>query len=237
MRNKAKSVLNVAQHCVDFLTEHGVSPGKLEVVHNGIVDLTPVTDKRDAIRSEWGFTNKHTLIGAASRLDPVKGLEYLIKAFALISDKFPDAQLVILGDGTLREALENQAEQLKISDRVLFTGMRNDIPDCLNALDIFALPSLAEYHSIGLLEAMRAGLPIIATDVGGNTESVRDEQEGLIVESSNANQFSDALIRLLGDEELSSKFANAARKRFLEEFTEDAMLKKTAAWLEKVCSN
>lgn len=237
MRNKASSVLNVAQYSADFLKSKGVPSSKLSVVHNGIPDYVPDTRLRDKIRSEWGFSSEHTLIGIASRLDPIKGLEYLIEAFSDLASRFPDARLVLMGDGIMRATLEARVERLGITDQLLFAGMRSDVQDCLSALDIFALPSLAESHSIGLLEAMRAGLPIVATDVGGNTESVRHEQEGLIVQSANASQLAESLDRLLSDSELSTTLSHAARERFVQEFTEEAMLSKTAAWLQRVCKN
>lgn len=235
LRNRATGILNVAQYCADFLAAHGVPADKLAVVHNGIPDFQADPGARESIRSEWGFGPEHMLIGVASRLDPVKGLEYLVRAFAGIARDYPAARLVLMGDGTVRADLEAQASALGVRERVLFAGMRSDVPRCLTALDVFALPSLAEYHSIGLLEAMRAGLPIVATDVGGNTESVRDGQEGLIVRPADAAELQSALARLLGDVALRDRLRVAARDRFVAEFTEDAMLAKTARWLQQVC--
>ncbi|BAZ92986.1 glycosyltransferase [Thiohalobacter thiocyanaticus] len=237
LRSRAAGVLNVAQFCADFLADHGVPASKLTVVHNGIPDLKLDPGVREAIRREWGFGPEHTLIGVASRLDPVKGLEYLLQAFAGVAQDHLGARLVLMGDGTVRSDLEAQAGALGIRDRVLFTGMRADVPQCLAALDVFALPSLAEYHSIGLLEAMRAGLPIVATDVGGNTESVRDGQEGLIVAPADAVGLKSALARLLDDRDLCARLGQAARSRFVSEFTEYAMLAKTASWLSRVCGD
>ena len=119
----------------------------------------------------WGVQPDDLVIGTVSRLDPVKGLEYLLEAVAIARKSEAQVRVVLVGDGGLRDALEAQVLKLGLKDVVSFAGYRDDIPDCLAAFDIFALPSLAEYHSIGLLEAMRAGLAIIATDVGGNTES------------------------------------------------------------------
>lgn len=235
LRRKATAVLGVAQYCSDFLVERGVNARKVTVVHNGIPDFQAAREAREAIRHEWGLGPEHVAIGVASRLDPVKGLEFLVEAFAHIAEKHPMVRLVLMGEGTVRAALEAQAEQLGVCERVVFAGMRSDVPQCLSALDIFALPSLAEYHSIGLLEAMRAGLPIVATDVGGNTESVRDGQEGLIVKSADAAGLAAALGRLLDDEELRKRLSATARQRFSTEFTEEAMLAKTAQWLQRAC--
>ncbi len=235
LRNRATGILNVAQYCADFLTAHGVPADKLTVVHNGIPDFQVEPGARERIRAEWGFGPEHVLIGVASRLDPVKGLEYLLQAFAGIAREQPAVRLILMGDGAVRAALEAQASALGVHDRVMFTGMRADVPNCLAALDIFALPSLAEYHSIGLLEAMRTGLPIVATDVGGNTESVRNGQEGLIVRPADAAGLAAALGRMLTELPLRERLGAAARQRFVTEFTEDAMLAKTARWLQQAC--
>lgn len=235
LRRKARAVLVVAQYCADYLVAHGVPAGKITVIHNGIPGFQPDSGARERIRREWGFGPEHRVIGVASRLDPVKGLEYLLAAFAHIARNHPAARLVLMGDGTVRGALEAQASQLGVRDRVVFAGMRSDVPQCLTALDLFALPSLAEYHSIGLLEAMRAGLPIVATDVGGNTESVRDGQEGLIVRSADADGLAVALDRMLADDALRMCLGAAAQQRFSTEFTEDAMLARTAQWFQRAC--
>lgn len=235
LRNKAAGIVSVADYCANFLQSQGVARDRITTVHNGIRDQLPSAADRDSVRSEWGFSPRHIVIGVASRLDPVKGLEYLVRAFARVSRQYPDARLVLMGEGTVRQALSDQAGALGIADRMVFAGMRADVDRCLNALDIFALPSLAEYHSIGLLEAMRAGLAIVATDVGGNTESVRDAKEGLIVRPADDVGLAEALERLLADPNLRGHYGSAARTRFLEEFTEEATLKNSARWLQRMC--
>lgn len=235
LRNKAIAVLSVAQHCADFLVERGVAAEKITVVHNGIPDFQPEPDARETVRREWGFEPEHMVIGVASRLIPIKGLEYLVAAFSKIACDHPEACLVLMGEGTMRTELEAQACDVGICERVVFAGMRTDVPRCLTALDVFVLPSLAESHSIGLLEAMRAGLPIVATNVGGNIESVRDGQEGLIVRPADVTGLTAALNRLLNDAVLRARLGAAARRRFSTEFTEEMMLAKTARWLQHVC--
>jgi glycosyltransferase involved in cell wall biosynthesis len=234
LKTQATSVLCVAQYCADFLAEQGVPASKLTVIHNGIPDYQPDPDSRDVVRREWGITSEHIVIGVASRLDRVKGLNYLLEAFARIIKDCPEARLVLMGDGLVRRNLKAQAASLGIQDQVIFAGIRSDVSRCLTALDIFALPSLAEYHSIGLLEAMRAGLPSIITDVGGNTESVRNEREGLVVCAADIVGLTTAMTRMLGDSALRMRLGKAARKRFVAEFTEELMLHKTAESLKRI---
>lgn len=235
LAKKANAIVSVAECCVTALIGHGVPASKFTVIHNGIPDLTHESNNRDAIRQEWGFDETHLLIGVASRLVKIKGVDALIKSFAQAERKQKNMRLVIIGDGSQRESLQQLAITLGVESAVTFVGIRNDIPDCLSALDVFALPSLSEAHSIGLLEAMRAGKAIVATDVGGNTETVRDKEEALIVNAGDCNGLSAALSRLANDAQLRDRLGDAAYKRFHEKFMEDAMLEKTASWLMQVC--
>ncbi len=230
IRKSAFSVVAVAEYCGKFLAEHGVDPAKISIIHNGIEDKELSGEERSKLRAEWGVGDGETLIGIASRIDPVKGIRYLIDAFNEVSSQHPLSRLVIVGTGTLEKKLKESVDNLGLSERVVFTGFRTDMEKCFAAFDIFALPSLAEYHSIGLLEAMRAGKSIIATSVGGNTESVRDGDEALIVPPADSEALAKALDQLLSDKALRMKLSDAALKRFHEEFTIEQMLRRTADW-------
>jgi glycosyltransferase involved in cell wall biosynthesis len=235
--SKSLKTVAVADYTKRYLIEHGVAQDRVEVIHNGIEDIRLNENSRARLRDDWGVEREDKLIGIASRLDPVKGMGYLIAAFASLAKRRDDVVLALVGTGTEESDLRRQVERLGIESRVRFLGYRADIADCLCAFDIFALPSLAEYHSIALLEAMRAGKAIVATDVGGNTESVRDQREALIVPPADALSLEDALYSLVTDESLRSELGAAARQRFLAEFTEDVMLDKTAAWLMHCAEN
>lgn len=234
-KRRAVGILNVAEHCAEHLARRGVPVGKLTVVHNGIPDVDVPAEARGRLRREWGLDDRHLVIGVASRLDPVKGLGYLLDAFAGLAAGYDHLRLVMLGDGTIRDELEARARTAGVGERVVFTGRRADVAECLTAFDVFALPSLAEYHSIGLLEAMRAGRPIVATDVGGNTESVRHRQEALVVPPADTAALRDALSQLVVDASLRAELGANARQRYVAEFGEDVMLRRTAEWLRRAC--
>jgi glycosyltransferase involved in cell wall biosynthesis len=222
----------VASFSKNYLVDKKVAGHKIHVIHNGIEDERASVDARETLRREWNISSDEVLIGAASRLDPVKGLEFAVDAVAKISRTASNIRFVIIGSGRSEERLAARVKASGISDKVIFTGFRSDIVDCLAAVDIFMLPSLAEYHSIALLEAMRAGKAIIATDVGGNTESVRDGEEGLIVPPANADTLAHGLGRLIADEKLRAVLGENARRRFTTHFTVDVMVIKTAVWLQ-----
>jgi glycosyltransferase involved in cell wall biosynthesis len=224
----AAGILAVAEYCENFLVDKGVPNHKITTIHNGIcpdVNIEPID------REEAGLSEKDFVIGVASRLDPVKGVIYLIDALPMILEQVPNAKLVIIGDGPLKEPLKKRCRNLDISDKVFFKGYQDNVNSWLGLFDVFALPSLFEYHSLGLLEAMRAGKAIVATDVGGNTESVVDRQHGLIVPSKNSAALVSAIAELASNSALRSKLENAAKKRFMKRFTLEISLKKTADWL------
>ena len=175
--------------------------------------------------SKCGLTNDDFVIGCASRIDPVKGITYLIEAFSDLQKKYNyKFKLIIIGEGTVKKDLEKKAALLGVSKSIIFTGYQNNISDWLDVFDVFALPSLAEYHSIGLLEAMRAGKKIVATNVGGNVESVRHLKEGIIVNSKKSKELFDEISKLYDDKNLASELAEAACRRFHNKFSEQASL-------------
>jgi len=213
-RRHAFAIVSVAQYCKDQLVSRRVPAEKITVVHNGLPDQRQ-TDGLN--HGDVGLQYDDFVIGIASRLDPVKGVEYLVDAFAKVVAIFPHTRLMVVGNGTCENALKKQAAKLGVYEKIRFFGYQDNVDAWLELFDVFALPSLAEYHSIGLLEAMRAGKAIVATNVGGNPESIKHEREGLLVPPADA----------------AALEKSAAIKRFKDDFTEDKMLEKMAAWLKR----
>lgn len=234
LRSFADAIVSVAHCGVDTLVKNGVNIDKIAVIHNGIVDIAPERDARQWLCGEWGVGEKDIVIVAASRLDPYKGVDCLIESFVLLASNYTDVRLVIVGSGPYEKQLRKNAECLRVEDRVTFAGMRDDVPRFLAAADIFVIPSFREAHSMGLLEAMRAGNAIVATNVGGNTESVRHDKEALVVPPADSAALAAAIERLIKDGELRKRLGDAARARFLTEFTAEITVARTARWFERV---
>lgn len=229
-KRKSKAILSVCEHSRNYLLGKGVPAEKVTTIHNGISPDT-IVGNRSELRSELGFRETDFVIGVASRLDPIKGLNYLIDAFPGILDVVPQAKLVIFGNGISEQDLVDQCHQLEIFHAIKFAGYRENIPQFMNALDLFVLPSLAEFHSIGLLEAMRAGLPIVATDVGGNSESIVDGSSGIIVRPKDTESLAAAIVNCAKNTDFRRMLGGNARQRFDEKFTIDRHLRRTADWL------
>jgi glycosyltransferase involved in cell wall biosynthesis len=156
-----------------------------------------------------------------------------VDAFAKVVTLFPQARLLLVGNGTCENSLREQSVKLCIDEKIRFVGYQDNVDAWLDLFDVFVLPSLAEYHSIALLEAMRAGKPIVSTNVGGNPESIEHEKQGLLVPPADAAALEKAILRMIDDPELRLRLGASAKKRFKDEFTEERMLEKIAAWLKR----
>jgi len=233
IRHVAMSCVSVTFYTKNYLVQKKISTDKIEVIHNGTEDHKLMPNAREQLRNEWNIDSGEIVIGVASRLDPIKGINFLIDAFNELVNRHNNLRLLLIGSGSCKQELKNKIEDYGITDKTLFLGYRPDVPSCLEALDIFVLPSLAEYHSIGLLEAMRAGKAIVATSVGGNTESVRHMQEGLIVPPADVTALVEAINKIVEDPSFGKLLGKAARSRFQENFTEEIMVRRTGEWLVK----
>lgn len=217
-RHYAKKVILVEEYSKDYLNRKNVPQHKLVTVHNGIPDIGLKKNIEKKISDILYLT-------VASRLDKVKGIDYLIHSLSQLKTRTTQKfKLNIIGDGPELKNLQNLVDSLNLHDVVEFLGYQSNINEWLAKTDLFILPSLFECHSIALLEAMRAEKAIVATNVGGNTESVRDRIEGIIVEPQNSAALADAIMVYIANPMLITQYARNARKRYLELFTEERMM-------------
>lgn len=187
---------------------------KMKTIPNGIVlDRHPPRSEQQhqQLTSRLGLPRESLLVTVVARLNPVKNHRMLIEAFVQIANKIPMARLIIIGDGELRSELEQLSHCLGVEGKLLFLGDRRDVAELLAGMDLFVLPSTQEGHSISLIEACASSLPIIATDVGGNPEIVKDGINGLLTESNNVRALADKIEELLLDKEKRERFGHNGR--------------------------
>ena len=156
----------------------------------------------------------------------------LISTFKEVLAAYSKAKLLIVGDGPLKAELTNYVQHLGIKEKILFLGERDDIPQLLSIFDIFALSSLSEGISLVLLEAMAAGLPIVATDVGGNGELIEEGENGFLVPSQDIGAMSNGLKKILDNDGLRQKISEANRKKAILEFGIERMCREYEALYE-----
>lgn len=173
---------------------------------------------REVWRSAHGFQPDETVYLCVGRLVVQKNHALLLRAFARSAEAHANARLAIIGEGEQRAALEAQAAALGIAARVRFLGIRRDVPDAMAAADAFVLPSDYEGNPLSVMEAMAAGLPVVATAVGGVPELVEDGRHGFLVPAGDADALAGAMSRLAADGGMRATMALHARERAAREF-------------------
>jgi glycosyltransferase involved in cell wall biosynthesis len=227
-----KQCLRLADHVVvnaeaikrDLLLR-GYDAGRLTVIPNGIdCERFRLPVDGEAVRREWNIPVGAPVVGVLARLMRIKGHETFLQAAALIAARDPDVRFAIVGDTKLdheyREELKRLSTRLGLDHRVIFTGFRLDIPELLAALTIAVSPSMGlEGLSNSLLESMAAGLPVVATRVGGSPEIIEDGVSGLLVPPRDPEALAGAISRLLHDKSLAKNLGQAARRRVFARYS------------------
>ncbi|HZK80696.1 MAG TPA: glycosyltransferase [Humisphaera sp.] len=196
-----------------------VNPSKIAVVRNGI-DTRRFIDSTagDDVRNTYRIPLDAPVIGTVGRLAEVKRQDVLIRGFARIRRSEPRAHLLLVGDGPLRGELETLARSLGLADCVHFAGYQPDPARFLHAMNAFALTSRSEGMPLCVLEAWAAGVPVVASRVGGVPELIRHGSTGLMFESGNEQELAATVLHLLRDTDLRSKIRDAARMQVQSEF-------------------
>lgn len=221
----------------DFFVGQGIIPeGKAVTVYNGI-PVERFAPRNAAARARLlalaGWAEPCVVAGIVARLTVAKDHATLLQAMALAHAEAPQLRLVVVGDGPLRAALEARRAELGLGGEVRFLGDRSDVGELLAGLDVFVLSSITEGYSISLLEACAAALPVVATDVGGNGEIIRDGVNGLLVAPGAPRAFADAMVRLARDPALREQVAQRALRFAREQASVEAMAERYLALYRK----
>jgi len=190
------------------------SPQKFVTIHGGnsLAQFRSLRVNATVKRKELGLPPEGPIIGTVGRLVPIKGHTWLLRAVPRVLAEFPQASVVLIGDGPLLGELKELADELGITPHVVFLGTRHDIPECLAVLDLFVLPSLNEGMGRALVEAMAVGCPVVATRVGGIPDVVADGTTGLLVPPRDDRALAEAILTLLRDRSRRAAYGEAARR-------------------------
>lgn len=210
-----KNYVCVSKDAHQVAASQGVCADRLRVICNGI----DVEKMKSAVRAQADKTSHdNKVLVAISRLSPEKGISTLLKAIALIHESLPGLRLEVAGTGPSRAELLREANQLGIYEKVQFLGQVPGPAKVLSRARVFVLPSDSEGISLTLLEAMAAGVPIVATKIGGTPEVLEDGRTGLLVPPRDPKALADAICRLWLDENLCIQLSHAADQRVTEQF-------------------
>jgi glycosyltransferase involved in cell wall biosynthesis len=220
----ARIVAN-SQWVADQAANSGARREKLSVVYEGTeIPKKFMAEQRNAARARWGVAEGQPLLGCVGVLLPDKGQEWLIRALAELRMEFPNAKLLLAGDGICRPKLESLANELGVSNAVIFAGFVKDVENVYAALDVFLLPSFFEALNNSLLAAMAYEIPSIAFNRGALGEIIENGKSGLLVSGPNVSEIAIAVKTILQNPALAKQFGAAGRQRVEENFSADRMV-------------
>jgi len=229
----ADCVIVNAEAVKNWLVSEGYEAARIVVIRNG-VDLTRFSEpaEPDRVRQEFGLPPGVPLVAVASRLSRLKGLEQFLEAAAVVSRQSTEARFLVIGEAAPHDQpylaeLKTLAARLGLGDRVIFTGLRSDVPRLIAGVDVAVMPSLNEALSNALLESMAAGAAVVATRVGGTPEALVDGENGLLVPPGDVAALSLAVMRLLEAPTLAGQLGRAARQSIANRFSIERMAAST----------
>lgn len=196
-----------------------IPKGRIEVLPNGVDMGAYAAHDREEVRRGLSVAEDDTVIVCVANLHPNKGHRDLLEAFRALSPEHQGLRLILVGDGTERTHLEDQAARLGIADKVRFLGKRDDVPELLAASDIFVLPTFFEGLSNALLEAMASGLPCVATDIPENRQLITDGLNGILFPPRNPSALARQVSSLLREKGLRVRLGSEARKFVQEHYS------------------
>lgn len=208
-----------------LVQNEGIPSPRVDVIYNGI-DLAPFAnghEHRALVRREIGIDGDAFLIIQVARLDYLKDHATAIHTLDAVLRQQPKARLVLVGEGPERQALEALVRERHLDSHVLFLGLRSDVPRLLAGADAFLLTSISEGIPLTLIEAMAAGVPVVATQVGGVAEVLEDGQSGLLAPAKDASALADRLLRIAADARLRHELSVNGRERARLRFSEQQM--------------
>jgi sugar transferase (PEP-CTERM/EpsH1 system associated) len=235
----ADAVFTVSSDLRDFhARQAGVSTSSIDVIPNGVDSdrFAPRPQKQSACRAALGLPDTSFLVGTVGRLVPIKDQALLLRAARVLDDRGVNVSVALAGEGPELEQLRTLAGALSLSSRVHFLGASRSIPDFLNALDVFVLPSVSEGMSNTVLEAMSSGLPVIATSVGGNPELIEDQVSGRLFQSGDLIKLAEYLLNLAKDQQIRRALGAMARARILGSYRLDSMLDRYRNLYQRLAS-
>ncbi len=211
-----------------------LSPEKIHVIYNGVdVDrFAGARGDREGLLGSFGSGSKLIAV-VANMYSRVKGHACLIEASRIVCRSVPSAKFVLIGDGAERRKLEQQVRQAGLEENFLFLGHRQDVPELLSCCDLSVLPSEAEAMPNSVLESMAAGLPVVATRVGGTPEIIVDGVDGLLVPPQDSQALAQAMLHVLQDADFARRLSRSGQEKMQTHFGFDRLI----AQLEQLYSN
>jgi glycosyltransferase involved in cell wall biosynthesis len=220
-----------------YIISKGVPPEKVRVIHNGIdPGRIRIREKKEEILEKVDLDPGSLIIGVVASLEKHKDPLTFLSAARIVAEAEPRARFMWVGDGPLRDRAARFARDLGIGEKVVFAGNQDNVADYVNTMDVFVLPSaVVEGCSNSILEAMALGVPVVATDVGGNAELIQPGITGDLVKPRKPKEMAQAVLNLTNDSSLRKKVAQNARAAVMSRFSQGAMVKAYETIYRDLC--
>jgi len=229
LAQRSRCVVVNSEGVRDFYQRHGTPAEQIRIIPNAVPMPSPSNVTRRQLLAELGLPERSRLIGSVGRLWPQKRVKDAIWAADLLKVIRDDVHLLVIGDGPQRDRLQRFRDQVHIGDKVHFLGRRGDVPRLMPHFDLLWSTSGYEGQSNVILEAMAAGVPVVATDIAGTRELVVPDTTGYLVPVGDRATFAKYAERLLNDAALSARLGDAGRRRVQDEFSVEKMIERHAA--------
>lgn len=217
-----------------IINHEGAQPGKIVVIRNGVAPVISNTNSRRELGRDLGLKTNATIVGIVARLQEVKGHRFFIEAAGEVLRSRSGAHFVLVGDGPLRTEIEQQAAELGITDHVRLLGDRSDVSRLIAGFDLLVLASLHEGLPNAVMEAMAAGVPVVATGIGGTMELIVDGETGYLAAPANSAALAERILFALGDEEHREEIVSTARRRIATAFGIERMVESVEALYDEM---
>jgi glycosyltransferase involved in cell wall biosynthesis len=228
-------IIAVSERVRDVLVHGGIAPDKIEVIPAGIdFSAYEAAEDKTFLRREFGLLPDDFLVGIEAYLEDGKGHRYIIEAARILRERAPKIKLIILGHGALELGSETMARDLGLGDLAFFLGFKEDAPRIFASLDCFVLSSEREGSRASIMDAMAAGLPVVATQVGGVPEVVLHDETGFLVSPRSPRALAEAVYSVYKDPDLARRFGERGHQVVHERFSSLAMARRAIALYKRI---
>lgn len=222
------AIIAVSNGVKEVLVKEGIPESKIHTIYEGTnIERFKIEGEKEEWKERLGFRRNRFLAGIVAHLAHHKGHIYLIEAAKILKEKGAELDILVIGDGELKDTLISKAKELGVDDVVKFLGFRKDIPELLKAIDLFILSSYLEGLCTSLLDAMAAKLPIVATRTGGIPEAIEDGVNGILVPPRNPSALADAILQFYKDRNKLREMGEKGYERAKKFFSVESMIDNT----------
>ncbi|ONI38580.1 hypothetical protein AN639_11230 [Candidatus Epulonipiscium fishelsonii] len=228
-------VIGVVGECIPVLINMGIDKRKIKIIYNGVSPIPQYTkEKKDEVRKKYNIDTDDKVISIIGRLSKEKGHKVFIESMKILTTKRSDVKAIMAGTGIEESSLKNLIKENDLKDNIAFIGFVENITDIINITDVQLNTSYTEAQSLALLEGMSAGIPAVASNIGGNPKVIVHSKNGFVVPVEDSRAFAKRTDEILSNQDLYNHMKNNAKKIYNKQFTASRMTRQTENFYDKI---